>query len=333
MYGSTANIKRIISSRCAPIGGHSERFVSIVAIFPQLASLILKEHKYQAIDGDLLLIGRQSVMLTRDQAGQLIEAEGIAIHPDAFEEIDEGTVGSRGDGYLTDRSFFSLFCGARVRAIDVSNYEGAEIVHDLNCPVGPEHHGIADVIFDGSCLDNLFDPATALKSISTMLRPHGRAICFEHGTPIQSAMLCFSPEWFFDFFACNDYDDCQVFVCSFGQSMQNPWVVRHWRPFFEDRGTLERSPISFGYDYVTVVVAQKGESSTNDRTPIQGHYRQMHDGGRDAYVDRHVRYQASGRSYQFVRAYEPIAPDAERLARDAERIRKAARVIGMLEPT
>ena len=315
-----------------PVRAHTERVVSVVAIFPQLASLILKEHKYQEIRGDLLLIGRQSVMLTREQAGQLMEAEDIAIHPNAFEEIDEGTVGSHGGGYLTDRSFFSLFCGAQVRAIDVSDYEGAEVVHDLNFPVGPEHHGIADVIFDGSCLDNLFDPATALKSISTMLRPHGRAICFEHGTPIQSAMLCFSPEWFFDFFACNGYDDCQVFVCSFGQSLQNPWLVRHWRPFFEEDGALKPSPISFGCDYVTVVVAQKGDSSTDDRTPIQGHYRQMHAGGSDAYVERHFRYQASGRSYQFARAYEPIAPDAEGTARDAERIRRAARVIGMLEP-
>jgi hypothetical protein len=34
----------------------------------------------------------------------------------------------------------------------------------------------------------------------------------------------------------------------------------------------------------------------------------------------------------FARAYEAIAPDAERMTRDAERIRRAARVIGMLEP-
>ena len=35
-----------------------------MAIFPQTAKFILQEHKHRPIEGDIVLIGRQSVLLT-----------------------------------------------------------------------------------------------------------------------------------------------------------------------------------------------------------------------------------------------------------------------------
>jgi hypothetical protein len=102
-----------------------------------------------------------------------------------------------------------MFSPGRVMALDVSDYEQAEIVFDLNETLPAKYHRIADFIFNGSCLDNLFDPATAIKSLSKMLRPGARVMHLEHGTAIQSAFLCYSPEWFFDFYAINNYADCQ----------------------------------------------------------------------------------------------------------------------------
>ncbi len=89
-----------------------------------------------------------------------------------------------------------MFCDADVIALDVSDYEGAEIIHDLNTPLPNKYRSVADFIFNGSCLDNLFDPAMAIKSMSKMLRPGGRVMHVEHGSPIQGAFLCYSPEFF-----------------------------------------------------------------------------------------------------------------------------------------
>src|SRR5689334_2660568 len=195
----------------------------MMSIFPQMASIILKEHKFRPIHGDVLLIGRQTVLLTPEKALELMHREGVTPRNGYSLEIDKSTVGSEQAPYITDRSFFSLFSDAKVLALDVSAYEDAEIVHDLNLPLPREYAHIADFIFNGSCLDNLFDPATAIKSISRMLRPNGRVIHLEHGSPVQGAFLCYSPEWFFDFYAVNNYSDCQTLACTFDSSLQNHW--------------------------------------------------------------------------------------------------------------
>jgi 2-polyprenyl-3-methyl-5-hydroxy-6-metoxy-1,4-benzoquinol methylase len=63
-----------------------------------------------------------------------------------------------------------------VKAVDVSPYEGAEVIHDLNQPLPDRLRGTADFIVDGSVLDNVFDPATGLRNLTEMLRPGGRLL-------------------------------------------------------------------------------------------------------------------------------------------------------------
>lgn len=272
-----------------------------MSIFRQTASMILKEHKYRPITGDVLLIGRQTVLLTVEEALQLVASEGLKPRTDFIEEIDTSTVGSNLVEYITDRSFFSMFSDARVIALDVSDYEGAEIVHDLNVPLPNKYEKIVDFIFNGSCLDNLFDPATALKSISKMLKPHGRVLHLEHGSPIQGAFLCYSPEWFFDFYAINNYSDCQNFVCTFGSSLQNDWEIYKWQPYYGDSAQLKQSSSSlFIGDFINFVIAEKSDVSTDDQTPIQSHYRGFQgDRSESVYVEKYQRYSKSGRNFSF----------------------------------
>jgi hypothetical protein len=94
-----------------------------MAIFPQTAAMILKEHKHRPIAGDVLLIGRQTVLLTVDSARALIAREGVKMKNGFLTEIDRSTVGAEQARYITDRSFFSMFSDAKVMALDVSDYE------------------------------------------------------------------------------------------------------------------------------------------------------------------------------------------------------------------
>ena len=242
-----------------------------MAIFPQTAAMILKEHKHRPISGDILLIGRQTVLLTVDAAQALMAREGIAVRDEFLAEIDRSTVGAEQSQYITDRAFFSMFSDAKVMALDVSDYEGAEIVHDLNVPLPATYENVADFVFNGSCLDNLFDPATAMKSLSKMLRPNGRIVHIEHGTPINGAYLRYSPEWFFSFYAANDYLDCQTYVCTFGRAMSNRWKVYKWHPYCARDGRLVPSHPSLAIgDFVNLVIAEKGIASNDTRTQFRG---------------------------------------------------------------
>jgi hypothetical protein len=281
-----------------------------LAIFPQLATLIVREHRHKAIAGDILLIGRQSVFLTLAQALALLHREGVEPRTGFLQETEPN------GHYITDRCFFSMLSAARFNALDADAFEEASIVHDLNTELPEKYRGIADFIVNGSCLDDLFDPAMATRSISKMLRPGGRIIDIEAGVPVNGVVLSYSPEWFFDFYAINKYADCQVFVCAFTHMLRRPWKVYWWRPFYMVDGNIcisyPNPPVG---DFINVYIAEKGPDSTDDVQPIKGMYRLMYHakgnvnfldsyqayvyGINDAYVESYQAYLKSARTFGF----------------------------------
>ena len=161
-----------------------------------------------------------------------------------------------------------------------------------------------DFIFNGSCFDNLFDPATAIKSLSKMLRPHGRIMHLEHGTPLADTFLCYSPEWFFDFYALNGYADCQIFICVLPEYSQlRDWHVHTWRPYNIVDGRLELSePNVTLLHFMNIVVAEKGDTSTDDKTPVQNVYRNLQaDPLIGPYVNQYRKFEKTSRRYADVR--------------------------------
>jgi SAM-dependent methyltransferase len=234
-----------------------------MSIFPAIIELLHREHAFKPITGDLVLIGKQSI----EQSTQ------------------------------TDIELFASLCDARFHALDVSDYEGADIIHDLNQPLPQALVGCADFIFDGSCLDNIFDVGTAMRSLSRLLRPGGRIVLMEHGTAIQNALTTFSPEWFFNFFAANEYEDCQVYLGLFPFGMRKEWWLCLWEPFDQHDNPVPATPLCG--DFFNLVIAEKGASSTDDRIPIQAQYRVMHHASVKPYVRAYHRYKGSERRQHF----------------------------------
>jgi SAM-dependent methyltransferase len=234
-----------------------------MSLFPAVIDLLHREHALRPITGDLVLIGRQTIECS-DQ---------------------------------TDIEFFSSFCDAKFHALDVSDYEGADIIHDLNVPLPGHLCGIADFIFDGSCLDNIFDVGNAMRSLSHLLRPGGRIVMMEHGTAIQGALTTFSPEWFFNFFAANDYADCQIHLGLFPFGIRKEWLLRLWEPFDEHDNPVPATPMCG--DFFNLVIAEKGEDSHDTCVPIQAQYRVMHHSSNKPYVRAYHRYKGSARRAHF----------------------------------
>lgn len=195
------------------------------------------------------------------------------------------------DWAQTDVELFKRFGANTIRALDISDYEGAEILHDLNEPLPGHLHGIADFVFEGSCLDNIFDSAQAIRSLSKLLKPNGRIFLVEHSTSCQGALVMFSPEWFFNFFAVNDYEDCQLTLFSF-DNLNGPWRKHHWYCYLDDQPapTTPRDLFTNLGDFLTVAVARKGPNSTDDRMPVQAQYRKMHHSDDDVYLQAHKRF-------------------------------------------
>jgi hypothetical protein len=235
-----------------------------MSIWPAVCDIIVRHGR---VRGDVVLIGRQTI-----EQGCFIDGERPSDDFDLF-----GRLGAK-----------------TVQALDISPYEGAGIIHDLNSPLPYKYWWIADFIFDGSCLDNIFNAATAMRSFSEILRPGGTMVLMEHSTSMQSAIVCFSPEWFFNFFAVNKYETCEITLFSFPRwrGMHGKWKARRWTCYDEnDRlmpTTVKDSIRGIG-DFITVVVARKGDRSTDNLYPVQGLYRNLHKTDSDRYLALHKR--------------------------------------------
>lgn len=257
-----------------------------MAISYALASMIIQEHKYRPITGEVLLIGRQTIDMNVETAIKLVEKILGQVRTNS-PMLDQATRG-RNEVAITretisDIGFFGLFTDAIVTAVDVTDYEGADIIHDM-CTELPTHmHGKYDFVFNGSCLDNIFDVSAALRNFGLCLKPTGRLFQIEAGTSTRAAYVVFSPEWFIDFFIANDWANGSIYICRAGNElggfkfMSNPWDLYHWQPFhLDDSGiqyeTKPRTAL-VGMEFI-VSIAERGQGTVHIN-PIQATYRPM----------------------------------------------------------
>lgn len=115
-------------------------------------------------------------------------------------------------------SFFRDTLGVQdFHTMDYSDYEGADLLHDLNSPLAPEHYGRFDAIVDGGTLEHIFNVPEALKSYMRLVKVGGRIFIF---TPANGncghGFYQFSPEFFY-----------RVFQESNGFEVVRLWAVSH----------------------------------------------------------------------------------------------------------
>jgi SAM-dependent methyltransferase len=234
---------------------------------------IAREHAYRPISGDVLFIGRQTTYFTPQELVGILSAHGHAVDVSAI-EVDRSTT-NRQSGYerkelVTDRSIFRAIGVNSVRALDVSAYEGAEIIHDLNTPLPRELCGSADFVVDGSTLDNVFDPATALRNMAALLRPGGRLVTINAYTSQQTAYTLCSPPWYFDYFVENGFADCRVYVVVAPPGRTNVFWLDPGYVAYDRHGTFRFT--ARGNVFI-LAFAERGASSTTHRSPVQQCYR------------------------------------------------------------
>lgn len=235
----------------------------------QMVRFVIREAKYSPLRGSVLLLGRQTIHLTADSFAELMKEEEMPIDSSIPLELDTRTRGSEGKNFISDSYLFKVLGAENVQALDVSNYEGAEIVHDLGAPIPDELAGKFDFVCDGSVFDNMFTPAIGLTNSSRLLAPGGRVIHFEHASNgTNQAYLQFSPNWFFDYYVVNRYADCKCYLAFF-TDLHGPWEF----VYCVHTGKFEPSILSSPRLAMTCVIAEKAADSTWDQIPIQGEYR------------------------------------------------------------
>jgi SAM-dependent methyltransferase len=291
-----------------------------MGLLAPVAEFLLTEHRHRPIKGDVLFVGRQTVFLNEASLSFLLRKYGMDAPPPTPVEFDSATVGSMQGKFVTDRYFMKCLGVDRLRFIDVSDYEGADIVADLGYPVDASLHGKFDFIYNGGCFDNMFNPGQAMMNLSRMLKPGGRIVCLESASSYNSPYLIYSPGWFFDYYATNTFADCKIYVCSYRDTPQ--LFFGPWDAFYFDWRLAKNGPspeAKFNNHLLLLTIAEKGAQSTSDRQPIQFQYR--HDAQLNAEFEKNVAtFNASPRPILngFSSAEPPPSPG--RLARIGDRL-------------
>jgi SAM-dependent methyltransferase len=155
--------------------------------------LIYKSKKLK----DTVTIGRQSLHLEEDTLRQFIELKSNYKHNLFCEEL------------LT-----KYFNAKKVDSIDISAFEEATIIHDMNQIIPKKYHQKFDTVINYGSLEHIFNFPVAIMNCSLMLKPGGQIF---HILPANNfcghGFYQFSPELFSSLYnKKNGYAQTDIFI-------------------------------------------------------------------------------------------------------------------------
>lgn len=151
------------------------------------AKKLITHAKTHGFGRHVLMLGRQRIQV-KDRLKSALDGR---LAEDGF-DLSYASL-EQADGYA--ETFFKRLGAETVRSIDLSDFEGAEVTHDLNDPVGEDLIGEFDLIFDGGTTEHIFDVARCMDNLNQMLAPGGILIsCVPANNWFAHGFYQFGPE-------------------------------------------------------------------------------------------------------------------------------------------
>lgn len=174
---------------------------------------VLREAKYHDVSGKrVLMLGRQIIFMS--PYNFIVATREYGIEP-----LFCGGVKTRrfGDVETIDAvDMFRMLGYGEVLSLDISDYEDADIIFDLTCPLLPEElENSFDYIIDGGTLEHTYNVPNVLANITKLLRLNGKVM---HIVPANNSMThglyTFSPNLLTSFYEKNGFDviDSRILV-------------------------------------------------------------------------------------------------------------------------
>ncbi|MDU8945829.1 class I SAM-dependent methyltransferase [Ovoidimarina sediminis] len=152
-----------------------------------------------------LMLGRQSLRVPPKHRGRIRRAMRTAELSCDLEDLFQK------DGYA--ETFTSAIGLPPLQALDASDYEGSNLVHDLNYPIGDDLRGRFDFILDGGTLEHVFNAPQALDNVFSMLSEGGVFISANGMTGWAGhGFYQFSPELVWRYW--QDARGCEILQCT-----------------------------------------------------------------------------------------------------------------------
>lgn len=239
----------------------------------QILIKIIQEHVKKPLEEPLLTLGRQDIMCNYRMMLQAFEVCDLAAEP-----LPDNDIEMAGCHIPNDRAFFGHL-GLAVQSLDLSDFEHADIIHDLNLPVPEELKGRFKTVIDAGTLEHVFDLRQGFRNVADLLAPGGRVI---HISPANNYMnhgfWQFSPTMLHDFYEANGFSDMQteLIIQPRDEKVQMRWGSFPYNP--EDHLGINNFFSTTDTKIALFFRAKKTESSQSDAVPVQAYYRKAYEG-------------------------------------------------------
>lgn len=168
---------------------------------------------------DTLTIGRQGNHSPKWAIQGILNAQNYKPDKDQnFMDVKE----------FSEEIFLEYLGSSKVESMDVSGYEGATLIHDLNLPIENTFEKF-DTIFDGGSLEHIYNIPQAFENLSKLCKVGGQIL---HMLPANNqcghGFWQMSPELFFSLYSeKNGYKDTEVFL---GDTTNPNWTFKIMPP-------------------------------------------------------------------------------------------------------
>jgi SAM-dependent methyltransferase len=165
------------------------------------AALMAKARNTGASFAKMLTIGHLNLTLSARQVQKIAELLGSSMD----------VHGLNSDRYA-DRFFAMLLGAQKVTSLDVSDYEGCDLIHDMNLPIAPIYHEQFDAVVDGGSIEHVFNFPIAMANCMKVLKKNGNLfILTTANNHMGHGFYQFSPDLFFRIFRReNGFEICEI---------------------------------------------------------------------------------------------------------------------------
>lgn len=188
----------------------------------QFIKAVYRENEIK--EKSFLMLGKQEMHLHEAFLGVLEEA-GLIEDKNMFSEKEME------DSVL----FFRALGFKEVHSLDVSDYEKADIIFNLNDKIPKELEGKFDMVFDGGVIEHVFNVTNAFLNICRLAKVGGYIFNLNPVyNYLHNTFWNISPEMFLEFYSANEYKilDCSMLTYLAEDEESRAWPDRPviWSP-------------------------------------------------------------------------------------------------------
>lgn len=223
-----------------------------------------------------IFLGNPGCNLTYLTYNKLLEKLGISPHITIKEKTS--------DERIDIKDFFRSLGFQNLKSLDYSDYESADIIHNLNnLDLPKEHHSVANLIYDTGTLEHCFNIPNCFQNIHNLLKENGVII---HSNPVNGyvdhGLYQISPTLLHDYYLSNGYKIIGFAICpevhyeysKYYFKMEQYEEEIYWKNGYNNRSIYNTIPSKYPRAIVCFA-AQKTNLSTCHTNIIQSWYRRV----------------------------------------------------------